>query len=194
MKLVAFDLETTGTNPQTDQVLQIGMALFESTTGEVLDEFELLVRHDRYEGDPFALQMNAKLLRRLSEPGAGVPWRVEHLVNYGESHTSYPALRKVSDRLVKWGFNNPINPTGEQACAVGFNVGKFDLAFGFQKLFSRRSIELGTLLMPSFGSHDPVSSKEWHAFNDREVAHTALADCLEAVKAYHYVMEGIPCK
>ena len=62
---VAFDLETTGLYPRRDQILQIGAVAFTPST-EDCEEFSCLVRWDRVSGDPFALQMNASILKRIA--------------------------------------------------------------------------------------------------------------------------------
>jgi len=172
MKLVALDLETTGLNPRTDQILQIGMALFESATGQIIDTFEVEVRHNRYEGDAYALAMNANLLRRLAND-QGKP------IHFVE--------REVRNKLLGWGFGDTNRPT-----AVGFNVAPFDLAFlkkACLDMFHHRAVELGTLLMPVFSQHTPVSSKQFAKHIGEIVQHTALDDCKLAIKAYTLAME-----
>ena len=41
-ELLAFDLETTGLNPATDQIIEIGIARFRD--GRVIDEYQKLVK------------------------------------------------------------------------------------------------------------------------------------------------------
>ena len=166
MRIISLDLETTGINPQTDQIIQIGMLCFDTETGETFGEMEHLVRHVRYEGDPFALQMNAKLLRRLAD-GEGI-----HKNN----------LRFVVSEFLR--DHSLIKPH-----VVGFNVAPFDLAFlkaADIDLFHHRAIELGTLLMSTTDSPLPVTSNEAMKLlgKDRKVAHTALQDCRDARELY----------
>ena len=40
-RFAAFDLETTGTNPETDRIIEVGIAVFEQ--GEVVDRYQQLV-------------------------------------------------------------------------------------------------------------------------------------------------------
>lgn len=169
MRLVALDLETTGLEPQIDQILQVGMLCFKAETGEVVGEFETLVRAPcgRYLGGAYALAQNAALLKRLAD---------------GEGIERESLRGKLHSQLNAWGFyeNRPH--------AVGFNVAAFDVAFlktlG-KSLFHHRSIECGTLLMQEYETRVPVSSK---VFSADTVAHTALADCYMARKAYLYAM------
>jgi len=170
MRLVALDLETTGLDPQKDQILQIGMLCFESITGEVIGEFETLVSHARYEGDAYALQMNHKLLKRLAA---------------GEGANIASARSLMAYQLRVWGFD--IGDRKSKPVAVGFNVAPFDLAFlkaSRIDLFSHRAVELGTLLMHVFKDCQPVTSNAYMEARGLEVTHTALEDCRMARDAY----------
>lgn len=164
MRLVAFDLETTGLNPATNHVLQIGAVVFESETGAVVDTFEELVTPPGYGDSPYALAMNQALLYEIA------------------AAKSPPNFETVQASFADFLYKNGCN----KAHAVGFNVGSFDLQFGFKNLFHHRTIELGSLLMGKFESDIPVTSAQWHKHQGKEVAHTALADCLEAVEAYRF--------
>lgn len=173
MILVALDLETTGLNPQRDQILQLGMLAFDTETGETVGELELLVAHDEYRGDPYALAMNADILRRIAKAGRGDIVHDRRLDN------------RVSVTLDLWDMPN-------RPKAVGFNVTPFDLAFlkaAGVDVFHHRAVEVGSLLMPRMGAIAPVTSAEWMAFHaGADVAHTALADCRMARDAYAYAL------
>ena len=172
MRLVALDLETTGLNPQEDQILEAGMVCFESDTGEIVGEFETLVRHPRYEGGAHALAMNAQLFRDLAD-GRGI---------------GLSMLREwFQDNLgCCLGYGNLNKPH-----AVGFNVAPFDIAFlkaSNIDVFHHRAIELGSLLQKTFAEYSPISSKAFTAREGGEVAHTALADCHMARRAYGHAL------
>jgi oligoribonuclease (3'-5' exoribonuclease) len=171
-KFVAFDLETTGLDPQRDQILQIGAVAYGGDGDPI--EFEALVRHERYEGDAFALQMNAAILRRLAG-GSGVRAidAACHFVSFVREHCA------------------------PRPHPVGFNVGSFDVAFltrmfrefkNFGSVFGQvgdllhhRALELGSFLSESGGV--PVSSsealrEEWG--DGAVVTHDALQDARDA--------------
>jgi oligoribonuclease (3'-5' exoribonuclease) len=184
MKLLAFDLETTGLNPRTDQILQIGAVAFDhedvTTPVEELPHFVTDVRHDRYEGDAYALQMNAAILKRISDGGRAVPSLRQAIGNYysgGRDRTTL--IDFIQEQFPGDDYKRGPHP-------VGFNVAAFDVAFvkaaGYD-LFHYRPIDLGSLL-----STDglPVSSTNALNIIGREVTHDALEDARDAVRLYRY--------
>jgi len=73
MPYVSIDIETTGLDPETCQILEIG-AVWDDWTKPVdkLPVYHRLVYHKEYRGSAYALAMNANLLRHLS--GEREPW------------------------------------------------------------------------------------------------------------------------
>ncbi len=112
MKVLYVDLETTGLDPETCQILQIGLLWDHNSTIPVdqLPQLEFLVRHDSYRGDPYALWLNAALLKRLSVKGAGV------------------ATINVSNMLSDFLNGCGIDPK-DKILIGGKNVSGFDLPF-----------------------------------------------------------------
>lgn len=66
MRYVSIDLETTGLNPETDQILEIGCIIDDLHTGE-MGRLRLLLDHERLSGSPEALIMNANLIKEIKE-------------------------------------------------------------------------------------------------------------------------------
>lgn len=62
----SVDVETTGLDPEEDQILEIGGVEMEFGGQEPLSEFHSIIYHDRIVGDPFALSMHSDLLREIS--------------------------------------------------------------------------------------------------------------------------------
>lgn len=60
MKYVAIDIETTGLNPETCQILEIGAIAMDG--GREVSRFQRVVKWDQIIGEPYALHMNAALL------------------------------------------------------------------------------------------------------------------------------------
>lgn len=68
-RYVSIDIETTGLNPETCQVLEIGAVLEDWVSDiESLPKFHCIVKHGFIKGTPFALAMNTRLLELLAEP------------------------------------------------------------------------------------------------------------------------------
>lgn len=70
MKYISIDIETTGIDPNKDQILSIG-AIIEDTnnllTFEECPKFHVALVNDRIEGSPFALNMNKDLIGLISK-------------------------------------------------------------------------------------------------------------------------------
>jgi oligoribonuclease (3'-5' exoribonuclease) len=150
---LAVDLETTGLNPQTDQILQVGAVLFNPLTLD-REEYSSYIHHDRFEGDAAALQMNAHILKRCL--------RSNDLLNHFKTW-----LAERVDGLVY---------------PVGFNVAAFDMAFLLREqptiraYVSHRPIEIGTLNMDRYTGIPSKSS----TLADGGVIHDALQDARDA--------------
>jgi oligoribonuclease (3'-5' exoribonuclease) len=66
VKLLVIDLETTGLDPQRDQVLEAA-AVYHDTRTCCSAEWHRVVWHPRVKGDAAALAMNQELLERIAE-------------------------------------------------------------------------------------------------------------------------------
>lgn len=115
MKYVSIDIETTGLNPEIDQVLEIA-AVIEDTEHshipvEELPATVLPVQHERVQGSPFAMHMNAELLYHISQ---GVGYRADQIRDYLDDF--------LRDNGWKWSAMSPI-------IAAGKNFAAFDLQF-----------------------------------------------------------------
>ena len=169
MKILALDTETTGLNPARDQIIQLSAVLFDSgdltTPVNDLPFFDTLIKHDKYHGSAFALQMNSKILLKLAT----------------EPHPSKrEALALFSTFLAK----NKCN----KATLLGFNVAAFDRAFlehtSNKKLaFHHRPLELGSMFAKQ--ETGAANSKTLtQTLLKREVTHDALQDARDAVELY----------
>lgn len=116
MKYVSIDIETTGLNPSTCQILELG-AVIDDTDPSLqkpiseLASFHTYVSWDWIVGEPKALAMNAKIINRIADREP--PW------------TYTPA-----DNLT-WVFRDWIvrSVGGDSIVCAGKNFGAFDLQF-----------------------------------------------------------------
>ena len=66
MKYVSIDIETTGLNRETCQILQIGAIIEDTTKYKLLEHmptFNCVVIQEEIVGEPFALNMNKRLIK-----------------------------------------------------------------------------------------------------------------------------------
>jgi oligoribonuclease (3'-5' exoribonuclease) len=112
---VSLDIETTGLDPETCQILEFG-AVIDSLDRprDERKEFQCFVVHDRIVGEPYALAMNHEILRILAEK---------------EKYPQYRFLRwtDVSYEFSRWLKQN--TPESKSHTAGGKNFAGFDLRF-----------------------------------------------------------------
>lgn len=178
----SIDIETTGTNPEKDQIIQIGIVLDDFVTPiSDLPCIEYLVRDidDRYTGSPFALQMNAGILKKLAD--------IENDANlnghrWAWSHT-------LADRVEEWLRSKGWDRSG-LLCA-GKNFASFDAQFlrripYWEKQIKprHRCLDPGSMFYrPDDGSRPPgLGECLWRAGIKGPVKHTALADAFQTVE------------
>ncbi len=188
MKYVALDIETTGLDPQKDQVLQIAFVIedTENTESEVEDLpfFEALIYHERISGHPFALNMNAEIIEALSNNDAlhtergTIDFRGREAGLFGSLHY---AITEAFDFLSK---NHPY--ATPKMVAAGKNAAGFDLPFlgrPVQNAFHHRVIDVGNVALGA----NPLLWKEDHPpgladLHDRPPTHDALEDARDVIR------------
>lgn len=177
MRLLALDIETTHHRPEDGCIVEIAAIVFDSETGKKEpDVFEALINPGTITGNPYCLAMHQLLFQRMR---ASTP-------NLADT------MRNFRTWLMEKGFNGK-----NKATPVGFNVASFDVRWlkGASAIIelpiSHRSIELGTLLMRTGKDmNGPIPSSEAVKLlgTAREVHHTALADCEDAIALYTLAM------
>ncbi|MHA1675805.1 MAG: exonuclease domain-containing protein [Candidatus Njordarchaeales archaeon] len=189
MKYVSIDLETTGLDPKQDQILMIGMYVEDTEKKlprEELPSFSCLVRHEknnkdnrkyeqRYCGDPFALNLNAWILKMLADNDESKYPIYVHQELY-PAHWVEPMLDFLNEH-----FPNT------KAIAAGKNVGSFDMQFfpeDVKKKFLHRHIDPGSIFI-DWKSNKPLRSlgqiKEDLNIAG-EVTHDALDDAWDVIE------------
>lgn len=131
MLYVTIDIETTGIDPEKDQILEFG-AILENTSLKLpydqLPKFQKFIKHDRYTGNIKALAMNADILQILAD-------NPEELKN--DICTPDQLLPAFQEWLISQRFKAHVdeNSTCDQlktyvkVNAAGKNFGAFDLQF-----------------------------------------------------------------
>jgi len=174
MPYVSIDIETTGLDPETCQVLEIG-AVWDDWTKPIaeLSVYRRLVVHEEYRGNAYALALNSNLLKHLS--GQREPWFLE------------PA--QVADDFAAWlkgcGWDGTASLT-----PAGKNFASFDRQFlrrlpRFEQVvkLSHRSIDPAILFWRTADDKLPDSKTCYErAGLDNKVAHAAVEDALAVVR------------
>ena len=70
MRYVSIDIETTGLNPETCQIIEFG-AVIDNDTNDEFPTFHRYIKHHSYQGEPRALSMHARIFRALAD-GEGI--------------------------------------------------------------------------------------------------------------------------
>lgn len=113
MKLMYLDIETTGLDPDQDQILEIGCVLDDLSNPKrplnLLPTFHAYLKHERYSGNAIALAMNAEILKKCNQEGDNPKYIAKSMLYWLEKHEV---------------FNNI-----ESLTVAGKNVGAFDYQF-----------------------------------------------------------------
>jgi oligoribonuclease (3'-5' exoribonuclease) len=177
---VSIDIETTGLDEDTCQVLEVGAVIDDwKTPVEKLPTFRRIMICKQITGEPFALALNTKLLYTISSgPQDGQPFcKPEHL----------------GQLFARWLSDHGLDPMDVQA--AGKNFSSMDLQFlkrmpNFKNhiKFRHRVIDPATLYWRP-ASDEKLPDTETcmkRAGVDGQVAHTAVEDALAVVKLIRY--------
>jgi oligoribonuclease len=180
MPYVSIDLETTGLDPDTCQILEIG-AVFDDWTKPIdkLPVYHRYVQSSIYTGEPYGLALNEKILKRL----AGTP------------ENNWLRAQEVAEDFIDWlqidcGWPNTDD---HKITATGKNFASFDLPF-LKKVgrfpFAHRVLDPAPLYyrpLEDEGLPDTKTCME-RAGMDGKVAHTAVEDALAVVTLVRYAL------
>lgn len=172
MIVYSIDIETTGLDPERNQVLEIGVARGEIYDYSPLDTWHCYVYHDELCGNPFALNMNRDLLQEMFE-----------LKQTNSSRLVPP--NKVFPLFKEWLTSIcESNPTKLIVCGRNFNG--FDKQFlrqlGFAGLFRHRIVD-PTVLYMRRGDEYPPSLEEAakRAGLPSKEDHRAVSDAIQSI-------------
>ena len=165
MIFYSLDIETTGLNPETDQILEIAILEVDSIDFSILRTLHMYVRHDRIEGSPYAIKMNSDIINKIYN-------------NSDEENTYYS--ENVGSKILQFLKYNKVTFAGK-------NVSTFDIPF-LKKYCPRleyhhRSIDPTILFFdPQVDVTLPDLSKcKVRAGLSPNVSHTAIDDAKDIV-------------
>lgn len=177
----SIDIETTGTEDEWCQVLEVGVVIDDWVSPIAsLPQFHCYVVHDRIVGQPFALAMNAEILRRIDRR------------NEPENKDFLFLQPGAVGGELNWFFaQHGLGQTRETSVIpAGKNYGGFDKLFlrrlpDFNEIkFCHRVIEPGMLYWNPWIDAEPPSSKtcKERSGHPGEIAHTAIADAIDIIQ------------
>jgi oligoribonuclease (3'-5' exoribonuclease) len=186
---VSIDIETTGLDPETCQILEIGAA-FDNWTQPLskLPTFHCYVTHRQIVGSAYALAMNAEILRKLANP---------------QPTGTYLDETQVAKCLAAW-LNVQCGWDGSKALTpAGKNFASFDRQFlkrlpDFEKKvrLHHRTLDPAMLFWQLGDEKLPDSQTCYiRAGIKGKVAHTALEDALAVVQLIRIGIKRMrPCQ
>jgi oligoribonuclease (3'-5' exoribonuclease) len=178
MKYISLDIETTGLNPKTCDVLEFG-AIIEDTdlifSRNNLPTFHAYIWKDNYRGEPFALAMNAHIFQKM----------------LALKKEMSPLLMGPEHVVEKFSLFLAAHITTPRAVVAGKNVAGFDLPFLSECIpswgaikFHHRVIDPGMLYFNPLTDALPPDLKECkkRAGLPELVTHEALDDAWDVIQ------------
>lgn len=183
MKYASIDIETTGLNPETCEVIEIGIVLEDTSKQmpvECLPTFHCYIDAKTFAGEPYALSMHPKIFERIARKGGGFNYYTRESVASYIYNFLDGNIDTGMERFDKYRIN-----------VAGKNYATFDAKFlsklpSFDNLIkiSRRIIDPAMLYWnPATDEHLPDTKTCYErAGMPGEIAHTAVDDAIGVVK------------
>lgn len=195
MQYVSIDIETLGLDPLTCDTIEVGAVLDTITDPWNLPDIKELPRfqcyitkpNNIYQGEPYAMWMNAKILKRIADREEGFNYIPGDMLDevFAEwltdiwKHEHYPIIDPKPDRKV---------------VMAGKNFASFDLPFlkrlGFGKSFKihHRSLDPGSMYFDINKDEVPpdLTMCLHRAGIVKEVTHDAVEDALDVVRCVRH--------
>ena len=211
MILYSIDIETTGVNPETSQILSCGIAELDTEKGLTGRTLNILFPREQIQGTPFAINMNQdliKLQRDYLMAGTGTRGVILNLYGYDYAVMPYGMdwmkldevlyfedkvfdfdAKSLTDIFAEF-VKDPLNVT-----CLGKNFASFDLQFlkrtnifNDVKLNSRSADPAVLFFEPSDLGLPNMQLCMDRAGVKGEVTHNALQDAIDTANVY---MEGL---
>ena len=186
MKIVSIDLETTGCDYQTCDIIEFGAVLDDLSLAHppplhALPSFHCYCPKDFYAGEPFALSMHSSIFRRIAERG----------LEENRNKFHYISSEKLGNAFKQFLLKNGHTTEHDKVVinAAGKNFAAFDLPFlkfrsDFLKHIDIRSriLDPGILFVRNSDESVPgMGECKRRAGLDDTVAHNAIDDALDVV-------------
>jgi len=185
MKYISIDLETTGLDPENNNIIEFGAVLDDLSELKPIEElprFHAYICMEEYKGQPYALSMHSEIFRRIAKKEEGYNYLYPNTL--GKAFLTF-LLTQGYEAEIKKGKSIPrtvINVAGK-------NFGTFDLPFlNNQTNFSSsvkirsRILDPGILCLEK-GDEVIPGLKEClkRVGVEKEVAHNTIDDALDVI-------------
>ena len=214
-----IDLETTGLDPETCQILSIGLVQENTNTADIVPVNELPyihigIAHDKLRGDLQAFGMNAKIISTLSEYVIGVRTGKIDTMGYAEYDVIVQDVQDCIPVLLEFirrtappaDLSKMILPDGRiRITGAGKNLGTFDIKFlesipGFTDSFviSHRTIDPSFMYtvfdldngVPGLSECKKRLLQSYpNAFDSDVVTHTAIDDARDIIQLVRHATD-----
>lgn len=173
----SIDIETTGDDSDVHQIIELA-AIYEDPELQLsydeIPKFQCFISHDNYVGNAYALALNQRIFKALSD----------------ESITAYPIESGVAYMME---FVKQHHTTDDQIRLTGKNIGSFDTQFlrkvgtynFYKPLINYRTLEVGSFFFdPKKDDRVPNSDAVLkRAGINKSVTHEALKDAWDMICA-----------
>lgn len=187
MKYVSIDLETTGLDEKKCQILEFGAA-FEDEVSHIaeLKTFRRIIIRRKIKGEPYALWLNAELIKQISDYNP-----------INSPRNLFCREDELLPQFAAWLTAVGVNPMN--VVAAGKNFAKFDLQFinrlpwyGARIKFHHRIVDpTGYYILPTDVEPPNTQTCLKRAGLPEFVAHKAVDDALDVIRLQRHGQERL---
>lgn len=187
MDFISIDIETTGLNEKTCQIIEFGACIVKNW--EIVDTYRRTLWHPHIQGEPFALNMNAAILAEIASVNPkGRNWATEEIILAEDLPASFFSYLLINH------YKNHDTHTILPINVAGKNFHAFDNRFlnelpDWENYFKihRRSLDPSILYFDAALDTDVLPSLEQckqrsGLFTDTTVKHRADKDAEDVAK------------
>lgn len=137
MKYISIDIETTGLDPDTCQILEIGAIYYQSGVGE-LDRFHCYIDHEKFVGEPYALWLNSHIFKTITD-------------SYSEPNELVMTPNKARKNFGNWLSKLYLDNDKRKLVPAGKNFASFDRQFllklmpSFTTMVGHKTLDPGSM-------------------------------------------------
>jgi len=191
MRYVSIDLETTGLNPETSDIIEFGAVIDDLENPKPIKElakFHTYVSHEVYVGSAYAFWLNSVILEKLAHPDPKVYMytKEQDLAELFRNFLQAEKFQSEKDSRIK-------------ITAAGKNFASFDLKFltdknvGFQRFinFHHRCFDPGSMYFQIGDKEIPATGEcKKRAGLSEVVAHNSIDDALDVIRLIRFKVLG----